>query len=220
MSARRRTGAGRTLRNLVRDAPRTLGFAPGFLWKNRVARMRLPGFFLRNPARRYGLEYHAEHLPHPESRLTLSETVDRLGLPRLRIDLRFSEADAAAVLRAHDALDDWLAATGSGGSTTARRAEARVAAVLAEAKHGNHQVGTIRMGSDRRSAVVDGDCRGFDAAEPLRGLDRGAADLGPGQPDADRGAARPAAGRPAGRVRRVAGVTRVQFPVSRWNGRD
>lgn len=34
--------------------------------------------------------------------------------------------------------------------------------MLAEAKHGNHQVGTIRMGGDRVSAVVDGDCRCFD----------------------------------------------------------
>ena len=36
---------------------------PLFLWKNRFARKRLPGFFLENPARRYGLEYHSEHLP-------------------------------------------------------------------------------------------------------------------------------------------------------------
>ena len=46
--------------------------------------MRLPGFFLENPARRYGLEYHAEQLPDPESRLTLADKTDRLGLPRLR----------------------------------------------------------------------------------------------------------------------------------------
>jgi choline dehydrogenase-like flavoprotein len=155
---------GAHLANVIRDAPRTLGFAPAFLWRNRVARMRLPGFFLRNPARRYGLEYHAEHLPHPGSRLTLSETVDRLGLPRLRIRLAFAEADAAAVLRAHDALGDWLVRNRLGRIEHRAPEAARVAAVLAEAKHGNHQVGTVRMGSDRRSAVVDGDCRVFDAA--------------------------------------------------------
>ena len=54
------------------------------------------------------------------------------------------------------------AATGSAGSTGGCRAEARAAAVLAAAKHGNHQIGTIRMGADRRTAVVDGDCRSFD----------------------------------------------------------
>ena len=96
------------LGNVVRDLPRTVGFAPVFLWRNRVAKLRLPGFFLQNPARRYGLEYHAEQLPDTESRLTLAAATDRLGLPRLRIRLAFSQADAAAVLRAHDALDPWL----------------------------------------------------------------------------------------------------------------
>ena len=151
------------LGNLVRDLPRTVGFAPLFLWRNRVAKLRLPGFFLRNPARRYGLEYHAEQLPDPESRLTLSEATDRLGLPRLRIRLAFSEADAAAVLRAHDALDPWLRRNRLGRLEHRHPPAARAAAVLAEAKHGNHQIGTIRMGADRRAAVVDGDCRAFDA---------------------------------------------------------
>jgi choline dehydrogenase-like flavoprotein len=40
--------------------------------------------------------------------------------------------------------------------------EERAAAVLAEARHGNHQIGTVRMGTDRRTAVVDGECRAFD----------------------------------------------------------
>ena len=150
------------LGNVLRDLPRTLSFAPAFLWRNRVAKVRLPGFFLRNPARRYGLEYHAEQLPDPESRLTLSEATDRLGLPRLRIRLGFSAADAEGVLRAHDALEGWLGRHGLGRLDWRHPPEARVAAVLREARHGTHQVGTIRMGSDRALAVVDGDCRSFD----------------------------------------------------------
>jgi len=150
-------------RNVARDLPRTLGFAPAFLWRNRVARLRLPGFFLANPARRYGLEYHAEQLPNPESRLTLSDASDRLGLPRLRIRLAFSEADALSVVRAHEALAAWLGRNRLGRLEHRHPPAARPAAVLAEARHGNHQIGTIRMGADRRSAVVDRDCRAFDA---------------------------------------------------------
>lgn len=150
------------LRNVLGDLPRTLGFAPRFLWRNRVAKRRLPGFFLQNPARRYGLEYHAEHLPDPESRLTLAEATDRLGLPRLRIALRFGEADAEGVLRAHDALEAWLTRHRLGRLDWRHPPEARVRAVLAEAKHGTHQLGTIRMGADPRAAVVDGGCRSFD----------------------------------------------------------
>jgi choline dehydrogenase-like flavoprotein len=152
---------GAHLANVLRDLPRTLGFAPAFLWRNRVARMRLPGFFLRNPARRYGLEYHAEQLPDPDSRLTLGETRDRLGQPRLRVDLRFSPADAALVVKAHAALEAWLARNRLARLDYYAAPEARAAAVLANAKDGAHQVGTIRMAARPGDGVVDGRCRVF-----------------------------------------------------------
>ena len=148
--------------NVLRDLPATLGFAPAFLWKNRVAKMRLPGFFLTNPGKRYALEYHSEHLPAAESRLTLGQETDRLGLPRLVHALVFSEADATSVIAAHDALEGWLTRNGLARLDYYEPPEGRVANVFAEAKHGTHQVGTIRMGFDRASAVVDGDCRAFD----------------------------------------------------------
>lgn len=150
------------LRNVLCDPVRPLVAIPRYLWRSRVAKMRLPGFFLANPARRYGLEYHSEHLPNADSRLTLSEDVDRLGLPRLRIDLRFSEADAASVVRAHDALEDWLVRNHLAWLDYPMPRGARVEAVRRRAQHGTHQVGTIRMGADRRTAIVDRDCRAFD----------------------------------------------------------
>jgi len=148
--------------NVLRDLPRTLGFLPWFLWHNRVARLRLPGLFVQNSAQRYGLEYHSEHLPSSESRLTLSDTTDRLGLPRLAIDLRFSEADAASVVKTHDALEKWLTRNQLGVLSYRVPAEKRAAAVLEEAFHGAHQVGTIRMGNDRVTSIVDANCRSFD----------------------------------------------------------
>jgi len=164
---------GAHLRNLLLDPFATLAAIPRHLWQSKLARMRMPGFFLANPARRYGFEYHSEHLPDPESRLTLAATADRTGLPHLAIDLRFSAEDAASVVRAHDALGAWLArnrlgrleyrASPEAGGQAACPA-ALAAMVLAEARHGNHQIGTIRMGTDPRAAVVDGACRAFDLA--------------------------------------------------------
>ena len=150
--------------NVLRDLPRTLGFAPDFLWRHKVARMRLPGFFLKNPAGRYGLEYHGEQLPRPESRLTLGAATDRLGQRRLRIDLRFSEADARSVVRAHEALGDWLGRNGLARLEYHDPPEARAAAVLEKARDGAHQVGTIRMAAAPGEGVVDGRCRAFGAA--------------------------------------------------------
>lgn len=152
---------GRHIVNVLRDPLRTLGFGPRFLWRNKVARPRLPGLFLTNPARRYGLEYHSEQLPNPDSRLTLAETTDRLGLPRLRLELRFSEADAGSILRAHAALGAWLERNGLGRLNYRVPEAERISAVLAEAKHGNHQIGTIRMGLSAREGVVDRNCRTF-----------------------------------------------------------
>ncbi len=155
---------GAHIGNLLRDAPRTIGFVPAFLWRNQLARRRLPGLFLKNPARRYGLEYHSEQLPAADSRLRLAATSDRLGQPRLSIDLRFSDADAASVVRAHEALEGWLTRNGLAELSWRAPAPDRAALVLAEARHGNHQVGTIRMGTDGATAVVDADCRAFDLA--------------------------------------------------------
>jgi choline dehydrogenase-like flavoprotein len=153
---------GAHLANVLRDLPRTLGFAPAFLWKNRVARMRLPGFFLQNRAGRYGLEYHAEQLPNPESRLTLSATArDALGQPRLEIALRFTPADAEAVLRAHAALGGWLARNRLAALDYHRPEPERVAQVLENARDGAHQVGTIRMAARAGEGVVDARLRAF-----------------------------------------------------------
>lgn len=152
----------RHIGNIILDLPRTIGFVPWFFWHNRIAKKRLPGFFLKNPARRYGLEYHSEQLPSACSRLTLTDQTDRLGLPRLAIDLQFSDADAQSVLRAHDALETWLIRNDLGRLDYYTPPEGRVAAVLLKAKHGTHQIGTIRMGHDRTTAVVNADCRTFD----------------------------------------------------------
>jgi choline dehydrogenase-like flavoprotein len=150
------------LANVLRDPLRTVAVVPRYLWLSRLAATRLPGFFVPNRARRYGLEYHAEQLPRPDSRLTLAGDTDRLGLPRLRIDLRYCDEDAAAVIRAHDALEAWLTRNRLARIGYRVPREARAEAILALTRHGTHQIGTIRMGTDRRAAVVDADCRSFD----------------------------------------------------------
>jgi choline dehydrogenase-like flavoprotein len=39
-----------------------------------------------------------------------------------------------------------------------------VGAILGQAKHGAHQIGTIRMGTNRNDGVVDKNLRAFDSA--------------------------------------------------------
>lgn len=153
---------GPHLRNVLGDLLRTVTFVPWFLWNRHVARHRIPGFFLENPGKRYGLEFHSEHLPGAESRLTLSDDRDQSGLRRLEIDFRFAERDMETVLRAHEALEEALTASGLGRLVYRYPEEARAAGVRKEAHHGTHQVGTIRMGPDATRGIVDGWGTSFD----------------------------------------------------------
>lgn len=151
------------LANLVAGLPRAAGFAADFARRRFLGRHRLPGFFVRNPAGRYGLAYHAEHLPSVLSRAMLTADSDRLGLPRLAVDLRFAPGDAESVVRSHDLLDGWLRRNRIGSLDYRCPVEERGAAVLAQASHGTHQIGLTRMAGHAGAGIVSPTLATFDS---------------------------------------------------------
>lgn len=151
------------VKNLIRDIPQVASFIADFFRRRYFSNNRLPGFFVHNACFRYGLSYHAEQIPNPDSRVTLTQNNDRTGLPRLHIDLRFQEEDARSVVRTHELFAAWLVRTGIGHIEYRIPKEDRMASVSAQMKHGTHQIGTIRMGANRREAVVDKNLRSFDS---------------------------------------------------------
>jgi choline dehydrogenase-like flavoprotein len=157
------TNRSRHLENIVRDLPHTASFIPSFLWRRYVSKPGLPGLFLRNPEHRYRLFYQSEQSPNPDSRVTLADAVDRTGLPQLMIDLRVREEDAWSVVRTHELFSQWLERVGAGDLSYGMPRAGRTEAVLAQVRHGSHQVGTVRMGKSRTTAVVDKDLRVFDS---------------------------------------------------------
>jgi len=150
--------------NILRDAPRTAAFLPGFLYRRYLADHRMPGFFQRNAARRYAIRFHAEHLPDPESRITLSNRQDTYGLPRAAVDFRYTRANADLLIRLHDCFDAWLTRTGTGTLRWLVPTEERADFILAQCYDGHHQIGTARMGQNEHTGVVDSDCRVFGSA--------------------------------------------------------
>jgi choline dehydrogenase-like flavoprotein len=118
-----------------------------------------PGFLVYNRAGRYALQYHAEHLPNAASKVTLSDEQDALGVPRLAIDLRYAERDAASVLRAHEIFDQALQAANVGRLDYHAPAKYRLADIMQQATDGFHQIGTTRMGLSPQTSIVDPDCR-------------------------------------------------------------
>lgn len=151
------------VRNLIRDLPHAAVHAPWLLWKRYGARIRHPGFYVRNRARRYGLSYHAEHFPNALSRVTLSSDRDAFDMPRLNVDIRFSDADFQSVVNAHDLLSDWLRRNRIG--SVAYRGEPANAfdMIRRQTRHGTHQIGTARMGRSGAEGVVDGNLQAFDS---------------------------------------------------------
>jgi choline dehydrogenase-like flavoprotein len=146
------------LRNVVVDAPRTAAFL-SHVMATRYGRPAAPGLLARNRARRYRLRYFGEQSALRESRIVLSQALDPLGLPRVRVEKRVCEGDVDSVLRAHQILDEELRRSGL-GRIEFRDDPATVRdRVAADAADGYHQIGTVRMSAAPRDGVVDADCR-------------------------------------------------------------
>jgi choline dehydrogenase-like flavoprotein len=155
----RRSTVLRHLANLAVDPVGAAGFAAGYL-AGMASGRRKPGVFVRNPGRRYSLRYYAEQSPIAESRVSLSDDQDALGLRRLIVEKHIADADVDSVLRAHDLLGERLAASGLARlvpSTEPR--EVLAARVRADGADGYHQIGVARMGATPRDGVVDADCK-------------------------------------------------------------
>ncbi|MCC6919898.1 MAG: GMC family oxidoreductase [Alphaproteobacteria bacterium] len=150
---------GAHLWNILRGAPEAALFASRFMAARYAAKVRMPGFFVRNAARRYAFHFHAEQAPDAASTVTLSTARDALGMPRAKIDLRFGAGDAESILKTHDAMAARLKAAALAEIEHRLPEAERAAAILAQASDGFHQAGTARMADDPRAGVVDRDAR-------------------------------------------------------------
>lgn len=145
------------LRNVLLGAPATARFMWHMLTERKLAARKFPSIIVQPRNHRYSLDFHAEQEPNPDSRVTLGNEVDALGMRRLHIDWRYTPRDVATVQTALAALAEALAASGVG------RFDYDPAQVEAEmtryGAYGGHHIGTARMGHDPRDSVVDADCR-------------------------------------------------------------
>lgn len=148
---------GPHLRN-VRAAPLSALGGLAAAAARRLAPRRGPGPLLP-AAGGWRMHYHAEQRFDPANRVSLSDARDEAGLFRLRIDYGFAEADIAAVLAAHAALDADLRAAGAGELRYLRPEGERAAMVRDAARDGYHQLGGARMSASAADGVVDADCR-------------------------------------------------------------
>ena len=96
-----------------------------------------------------GLKMVGEMLPDERNRVTLSDETDQYGLRVAHITYSWGENDKALINHALDQMQDSMERIGAYD-------------IFLQEDDTNHLAGTARMGFDRETSVVDGDCRSWD----------------------------------------------------------
>lgn len=151
---------GRHFLNVAEDLPAALGGLQSLARQRFIEGRQKPFFFLKSRDGRYPLHYHAEHQPNPDSRVRLTGQKDERG-SRLSVDLRFDNADAEGIERAHAILDRGLRSANFGRLDMDPDPIRIQQSIRSQARDGFHQIGTTRIGSNEVDGVVDRDCRVF-----------------------------------------------------------
>lgn len=143
------------LMNVARDFPSVARFAAGFGIRRVAAGGRkVPGFFAAHSGENcYPLQYSGEQIPNRRSRVNLTSDRDSVGMPRLNIDLQFSQADVDGILRWHQVWDDYLRKNGCGRLEYSAPDPGSL--VWSMMGGGTHQLGTTRMAARAEDGVVN-----------------------------------------------------------------
>ena len=105
-------------------------------------------------AGQWRLDYHAEQPRHADNRISLADSLDSAGLPKLKIDFRMQDEEVEAVVRAHELLGADLQSANAGAVHFNGSREESIARVRSSARDGYHQIGGAIMGE-----VVDTNLR-------------------------------------------------------------
>jgi choline dehydrogenase-like flavoprotein len=145
------------LRNVALDLPAVTAFAVGWLVWRKLAARKFPSLVVHPRSGVYSLDFHAEQVPNPDSRVTITRERDRLGVPKLQVDWRLSAADLRTVRLSLAALE---ADFSESGCATLRYDPAEIIdAAQRDGAYGGHHIGTARMSASPRAGVVDEACR-------------------------------------------------------------
>jgi choline dehydrogenase-like flavoprotein len=153
-------GIGNWLRhigNVARNPLACAGFAATMLIGRKFAKRKFPSVIVTPRTGRYSIDFHAEQVPNPASRVYLVTDRDALGMPRLVADWQYLPQDVATLQGAFALLAQDLAASGLGHFDY--DPDTVEAEMIRYGAYPGHHIGTVRMGDDPASSMVDADCR-------------------------------------------------------------
>jgi choline dehydrogenase-like flavoprotein len=96
-----------------------------------------------------GVKMVGEMLPNESNRVTLADDLDQYGLRVAKITYAWGDNDKALIAHAIEQMSRSIAAIGAKD-------------MFAQDNDTNHLGGTARMGDDKRTSVVNADCRSWD----------------------------------------------------------
>ncbi len=143
--------------NVASDSYDTAAFLLHWIRHRTFAERKFPSVIVRPKANYYSLDFHAEQEPNPSSRVTLGTDDDALGMPRIRVDWRYSEGDIETVRRSIELLAAELRRCKLG--TFDYDPATLEAEMIRYGAYGGHHIGTARMGTNPHTSVVNPDCR-------------------------------------------------------------
>ena len=147
----------RHLRNMVSDPFSAMDFAWTMLRKRKLSARKFPSIIVRPPGNVFSLDFHGEQEPNPDSRVTLANSQDALGMPRLRVDWRWAAGDLRTAEATYGLLATELAKWGKGSLDFDPKEIAHD--MLRDGAYGGHHIGTARLSASPTTGVVDADCR-------------------------------------------------------------
>jgi hypothetical protein len=148
--------------NAVADPFSTMRFLGHWLRNRTLAERKFPSVIIRPRTNLFSLDFHAEQVPNPDSRIGLGMALDRFGNRQVRVDWRYSRQDVNSVAKGFDLLRDDLAKESIGQLTLAADEADIEMVVRRDGAYGGHHIGTARMGASARTGVVDRNGKVFD----------------------------------------------------------
>lgn len=147
----------RHLFNIITDPIDITKFLIHWVTKRTFAARKFPSIILSNRNNLFSFDVHGEQEPNINSRVSLIEATDPLGMPQIKVDWHYTKNDILTVKRT---LDIFAAEFEQKNIGTVYYDENKIEEELLRfGAYGGHHIGTARMGNDVKNSVVDANCK-------------------------------------------------------------
>lgn len=143
--------------NVVSDARSVGRFAIDWIFKRQLAKRKLPYTLINNKNGTYPLEFNSEQVPDKDNSISLLESTDKFGMPRVKVAWRMTDQDINSGIKSFELLKGLLERTDSCRlEFDSERLEKNVTSALPV---GGHHIGSTRMGYTDFDSVVNSNCQ-------------------------------------------------------------